>query len=446
MRHPNRKPRYPNRRRLRRRWSRPRPRPPSRRSWLRHRPRPPTHRREPAPPETTEPPDVAPPPTEATDPSEEPAPPETTEPPDVAPPPTEATDPSEEPAPPETTEPPDVAPPPTEATEPPELTVDESPRPKANSAGSSNATAATARWISTGGVGRIALPPLKLQPARIASQLGTSAGRSPPPTRPASPSSKGTGTRRQHRNASIDEQIPRTSCARPGSTIQHEGGLRPLRPRWHRGLRRGRFRIGGIGHCPRLPADSDDRERGGRIRQSRTRVGWSHRLQPVAPASAQGAAHEPETVGAPLGSEPLDHLAPACWGSDPVPGDGNQAGPCTSSPKRRHRRGAWLCDWTAGHADAASGSGVARRRRSGRSRRAGAHGGVHRSPAATEPEELSIRRRRSSPHGGTRGPIHPPDAAIRIFDGVGPIKLELVSVTPYCSGVVWLRYRLVANM
>ncbi len=29
----------------------------------------------------------------------------------------------------------------------------------------------------------------------------------------------------------------------------------------------------------------------------------------------------------------------------------------------------------------------------------------------------------------------------RIFDGIGPIKLELVSATPYQSGVVWLRYR-----
>jgi len=29
----------------------------------------------------------------------------------------------------------------------------------------------------------------------------------------------------------------------------------------------------------------------------------------------------------------------------------------------------------------------------------------------------------------------------RIFEGVGPIRLELISVTPYRSGVVWLRYR-----
>lgn len=36
-------------------------------------------------------------------------------------------------------------------------------------------------------------------------------------------------------------------------------------------------------------------------------------------------------------------------------------------------------------------------------------------------------------------------AGPRIFDGVGPIRLELVSVTPYRSGVVWLRYRPVAN-
>jgi dihydrofolate reductase len=33
----------------------------------------------------------------------------------------------------------------------------------------------------------------------------------------------------------------------------------------------------------------------------------------------------------------------------------------------------------------------------------------------------------------------------RIFDGVGPVKLELVSVTPYRSGVVWLRYRPVSD-
>ncbi|NED97696.1 deaminase [Phytoactinopolyspora alkaliphila] len=29
----------------------------------------------------------------------------------------------------------------------------------------------------------------------------------------------------------------------------------------------------------------------------------------------------------------------------------------------------------------------------------------------------------------------------RVFDGVGPIRLQLVSATPYRSGVVWLRYR-----
>jgi dihydrofolate reductase len=29
----------------------------------------------------------------------------------------------------------------------------------------------------------------------------------------------------------------------------------------------------------------------------------------------------------------------------------------------------------------------------------------------------------------------------RIYDGVGPVRLELVSSTPYRSGVVWLRYR-----
>jgi dihydrofolate reductase len=28
----------------------------------------------------------------------------------------------------------------------------------------------------------------------------------------------------------------------------------------------------------------------------------------------------------------------------------------------------------------------------------------------------------------------------RIFDGVGPVRLELVAATPYRSGVVWLRY------
>ena len=29
----------------------------------------------------------------------------------------------------------------------------------------------------------------------------------------------------------------------------------------------------------------------------------------------------------------------------------------------------------------------------------------------------------------------------RILDGVGPVRLKLVSATPYRSGVVWLRYR-----
>jgi hypothetical protein len=29
----------------------------------------------------------------------------------------------------------------------------------------------------------------------------------------------------------------------------------------------------------------------------------------------------------------------------------------------------------------------------------------------------------------------------RIFDGVGPVRLEPISVTPFRSGVVWLRYR-----
>jgi dihydrofolate reductase len=29
----------------------------------------------------------------------------------------------------------------------------------------------------------------------------------------------------------------------------------------------------------------------------------------------------------------------------------------------------------------------------------------------------------------------------RIFDGVGPVKLDLVAATPFQSGVVWLRYR-----
>jgi hypothetical protein len=29
----------------------------------------------------------------------------------------------------------------------------------------------------------------------------------------------------------------------------------------------------------------------------------------------------------------------------------------------------------------------------------------------------------------------------RIFDGVGPVRLQLVASTAYPSGVVWLRYR-----
>jgi dihydrofolate reductase len=29
----------------------------------------------------------------------------------------------------------------------------------------------------------------------------------------------------------------------------------------------------------------------------------------------------------------------------------------------------------------------------------------------------------------------------RIFDGVGPVRLELIAVTPFRSGVIWLRYR-----
>jgi dihydrofolate reductase len=29
----------------------------------------------------------------------------------------------------------------------------------------------------------------------------------------------------------------------------------------------------------------------------------------------------------------------------------------------------------------------------------------------------------------------------RIFDGVGPVRLEMIASTPYRSGVVWLRYR-----
>ncbi|MBB5788876.1 dihydrofolate reductase family protein [Jiangella mangrovi] len=37
------------------------------------------------------------------------------------------------------------------------------------------------------------------------------------------------------------------------------------------------------------------------------------------------------------------------------------------------------------------------------------------------------------PHIWAEGP--------RILDGVGPVRLKLVSATPYRSGVVWLRYR-----
>jgi dihydrofolate reductase len=33
----------------------------------------------------------------------------------------------------------------------------------------------------------------------------------------------------------------------------------------------------------------------------------------------------------------------------------------------------------------------------------------------------------------------------RIFDGVGPVRLELVASTPFRSGVVWLRYRPVSD-
>jgi dihydrofolate reductase len=33
----------------------------------------------------------------------------------------------------------------------------------------------------------------------------------------------------------------------------------------------------------------------------------------------------------------------------------------------------------------------------------------------------------------------------RIFDGVGPVRLELVTLTPYPSGVLWLRYRPAAD-
>jgi dihydrofolate reductase len=32
-------------------------------------------------------------------------------------------------------------------------------------------------------------------------------------------------------------------------------------------------------------------------------------------------------------------------------------------------------------------------------------------------------------------------AGPRIFDGVGPVRLDLVASTPYPSGVLWLRYR-----
>jgi dihydrofolate reductase len=32
-------------------------------------------------------------------------------------------------------------------------------------------------------------------------------------------------------------------------------------------------------------------------------------------------------------------------------------------------------------------------------------------------------------------------AGPRVFDGVGPVRLQLVTATPYRSGVVWLRYR-----
>jgi dihydrofolate reductase len=37
------------------------------------------------------------------------------------------------------------------------------------------------------------------------------------------------------------------------------------------------------------------------------------------------------------------------------------------------------------------------------------------------------------PHLWAEGP--------RIFDGVGPVRLELVTLTPFRSGVVWMRYR-----
>ena len=39
----------------------------------------------------------------------------------------------------------------------------------------------------------------------------------------------------------------------------------------------------------------------------------------------------------------------------------------------------------------------------------------------------------STPTSGATGP--------RIFDGVGPVRLELVASTPYRPGVLWLRYR-----
>lgn len=38
-----------------------------------------------------------------------------------------------------------------------------------------------------------------------------------------------------------------------------------------------------------------------------------------------------------------------------------------------------------------------------------------------------------NPHVWPTGP--------RILDGIGPLPLELIAVTPYRSGVVWLRYR-----
>ena len=36
-------------------------------------------------------------------------------------------------------------------------------------------------------------------------------------------------------------------------------------------------------------------------------------------------------------------------------------------------------------------------------------------------------------------------AGPRIFEGVGPVRLDLISVSPYRSGVVWLRYRPVSD-